>query len=375
MSIKNNKTNQGKTLTKRNKKAKSKTLTKRNKKAKSKTLTKRNKKVTGKTLTKSNKKLPLKLTKDVVFKYLFKNNRKFCTDLIKRFIPPLKGRKIKILNFLDSVTPDHPEDKGSLLDILVQVDGKELINIEMQCFRQEHFTERILFYWAKLFLSQSKVGKKYKSLHPTYSLVFTTRTLFKELKEYCSCFSIRCEENPNVVFSSHFKLVLVELDKFKKKESIEHLDKKELWCYLLNWWSELTKKEKQDLTKRSGLMKQVVEKLNKQEMKQRLQLLQDFRDKARYDREAQLDYAKKEARKVGRKVGRQEGIKKGMREGIEKGIEKGIKKGVREGIEKGIEKEQTKVILNMLKEKLDIKLVSKITGVSVKEIKKLKNSS
>ena len=37
-----------------------------------------------------------------------------------------------------------------------------------------------------------------------------------------------------------------------------------------------------------------------------------------------------------------------------------------------MEKEQTKIILNMLKEKLDIKLVSKITGVSVKEIKKLK---
>ena len=325
---------------KKNKNAKGKTGRKKsNKNAKGKTGRKKsNKKHKAKNkqgVSKTNKTPPLKLTKDVVFKHLFKNNKKFCTDLIKQFIPPLKDRKIKIINFLDSVIADNSKAKQSLLDVLVQVDGKELINIEMQCFSQKHFTERILFYWAKLFLSQSKAGKKYASLHPTYSLVFTTHTLFKELKEYCSCFSIQCEENPNVVFSSHFKLVLVELDKFKKKENIAHLDKQELWCYLLNWWSELTKKEKKDLTKRSGLMKQVVEKLNKQEMKQRLQLLQDFQEKAQED------------------------------------FEYSIREGIREEAK---EEEQTKVILNMLKEKLDIKLVSKITGVSVKEIKKLKNT-
>ena len=299
-----------------------------------------NKKVTGKTLTKRNKKPPLKLTKDVVFKHIFKNNKKFCADLIKQFIPPLKDRKIKILNFLDSVTADHPEDKQSLLDILIQVDGKELINIEMQCFSQKHFTERILFYWAKLFLSQSKSGQKYKSLHPTYSLVFTTHTLFKELKRYCSCFSIQCEESPHIVFSNHFKLVLVELDKFKKKENIANLDKKGLWSYILNWAFELTKKEKQDLKKRSGIMKEVVEKLNKQQMKQRLQLLKDFRDKARYDREAQLDYAKEQGHKAGRRKGREEGMKE--------------------------------VALNLLKKNIDISIISETTGLSKSEIEKLK---
>ena len=147
-----NKKNQSKTLTQRNKKTTGKILTKSNKKITSKTLTKRNKKAQDKQgmrgMEKNNKKLKTKnkqsisasdinkepsliLTKDIAFKHFFKNNKKFCADLIKQFIPPLKDRKIKILNFLDSVTADHPEDKGSLLDILVQVDEKELINIEM----------------------------------------------------------------------------------------------------------------------------------------------------------------------------------------------------------------------------------------------------
>ena len=147
-----NKKNQSKTLTKRNKKTTGKILTKSNKKVTGRTLTKRNKKATDEKskrgMEKNNKKHKTKnkqsisasdinkepsliLTKDIAFKHFFKNNKKFCADLIKQFIPPLKDRKIKILNFLDSVTADHPEDKGSLLDILVQVDEKELINIEM----------------------------------------------------------------------------------------------------------------------------------------------------------------------------------------------------------------------------------------------------
>ena len=298
-----------------------------------------------KSFSKACKNTPLKLTQDVVFKHFFKNNKNLCAHLIKQFLPPLKDRNIKVLNFLDSVTADHPKVKTSLLDMLVQVDNKELINIEVQCFPQAHFTERILFYWAKLFLNQSKTGLEYKSLHPAYSLVFTNHTLFEELKSHYSCFSIQCENEPYTVFSDHFKLVLVELNKFKDRHDIAHLDEKGLWCYLLNWSSELTKKERKDLKRRSGVMKEVVEKLNKAEMKQRLQLLKDFSDKARYDKQAQLEYAK----------------------------EQGLKAGRQEGLAEGRQEERKEVILNMLKKNLDIKLVSEVTGLSVKEIKKLKN--
>ena len=62
---------------------------------------------------------------------------------------------------------------------------------------------------------------------------------------------------------------------------------------------------------------------------------------------------------------------KGLRKGRREGLQKGLQKGKQEGLQKGKQAEQTKVILNMLKEKLDISLVSKVTGLSVKEIKKL----
>ena len=50
-------------------------------------------------------------------------------------------------------------------------------------------------------------------------------------------------------------------------------------------------------------------------------------------------------------------------------------KGRWEGERKGIKKGRQQVVLNMLKENMNISLISKVTGVSEKEIKKLKNGS
>ena len=49
--------------------------------------------------------------------------------------------------------------------------------------------------------------------------------------------------------------------------------------------------------------------------------------------------------------------------------------GWKEGIQKGIKKSQNQVILNILKDKTDISFTSKVTSLSEKAIKKLKNSS
>ena len=47
--------------------------------------------------------------------------------------------------------------------------------------------------------------------------------------------------------------------------------------------------------------------------------------------------------------------------------------GRQEGMQQGRQKERQQVVLNMLKEKADIAFVAKVTGLSKKEINKLKN--
>ena len=65
---------------------------------------------------------------------------------------------------------------------------------------------------------------------------------------------------------------------------------------------------------------------------------------------------------------RDEGIRKGLKEGLEKGLEQGIE----QGLERGTEQSKNEIAMNMLKENMDISLISKLTGLSNEQINKLK---
>ena len=78
---------------------------------------------------------------------------------------------------------------------------------------------------------------------------------------------------------------------------------------------------------------------------------------------------KERLREEGFQEGLQEGLQKGLQEGLQKGRQKGFQKGFQEGRQKGREE----LILKMLKKELDISLVSKVTGLSEEEIRKLKS--
>jgi len=57
-----------------------------------------------------------------------------------------------------------------------------------------------------------------------------------------------------------------------------------------------------------------------------------------------------------------------------KGMEKGVKKGIKIGIEKGIEKGIIQTAKEMLKNNMDIELISKITKLSVEKISEIKKT-
>ena len=68
------------------------------------------------------------------------------------------------------------------------------------------------------------------------------------------------------------------------------------------------------------------------------------------------------------------GVKDGIEQGIKQGIEQGIEKGIEQGIEQGITYEKNNTAIAMLNENIDITIISKITGLTIEEIKKLKKS-
>ena len=97
----------------------------------------------------------------------------------------------------------------------------------------------------------------------------------------------------------------------------------------------LTREDARDLAGKSRIMKQAVKELDKTSRDAELRLIEDFKEKAVSDKQAELDYA--------------------LHEGLQKG--------------------RQELILNMLKEKADVQFIAKVTGLSVKEIKNFKKRS
>ena len=63
----------------------------------------------------------------------------------------------------------------------------------------------------------------------------------------------------------------------------------------------------------------------------------------------------------------QEYVKQGIRQGMDQGIAQGIKQGVDQGIKK--------TAVNMLKQKIDVKVISDVTGLSIDQITELRSSA
>jgi len=88
-----------------------------------------------------------------------------------------------------------------------------------------------------------------------------------------------------------------------------------------------------------------------------------------------LEVVKEKGRWEGLQLGREEGLEKGRQEGLQEGRQEGLQEGRQEGLQEGLQKGLQEVIFNMLKKDVDREFISEMTGISVKEIEKLKNGS
>ena len=70
-------------------------------------------------------------------------------------------------------------------------------------------------------------------------------------------------------------------------------------------------------------------------------------------------------------AGYDKGLKAGIEQGIKQGIKQGIEQGVKQGLVQGKKKENLKIAKRMLDEKIDLTTISKITGLSIQELKNL----
>ncbi len=284
---------------------------------------------------------------DCIFKAIMldKNNPEYLQDIIHYVtgIPKNKLKNIVIKN--NEFLINNKNDKKSRSDIIIEID-KTCINLEMNKSYYEGLFAKNDAYIEKISASLYNENEDYIESKNIIQINFDNFSYFNQNKEiYKFVFK---EETSDIILPENPIKYHVDLDYLYKKcynKPIVNLSKFERYCLLLR---AETKEFADKISGDDQVMKKVTSKL--------LALNEDEKMIGLYD-------AEKEAEKI-------------MRTRIKgaeiKAREAGIKQGISQGISKGIGQEKKDIAKKMLEENLEIELISKITNLTIDEIKNLR---
>jgi predicted transposase/invertase (TIGR01784 family) len=199
---------------------------------------------------------------DYAFKRLFGSeaNLALLLDMLQAVLRLPPDRGILSLELRNPFTEKETQDsKLAILDIKARDQRGTQYNIEMQMMATRIFPNRVLYYWAKVHGDQLHEGEKYQLLQPTISICFVNSVLFPAVPDHHLEFKLRNSKHPQLVFSEHQWMHLVELPKFKK--TVDQLkDALDRWCYFFAHGDELDP-DKLPLALQNPTMEQAVEVL------------------------------------------------------------------------------------------------------------------
>ena len=117
---------------------------------------------------------------DFVFKGIFKNSPNSLAALICDLQGWPKDR-IKSIKYLDKeLTKDHLEGKAGAVDLLVEIEDRKKIQIEVQVVAQDFYPQRTLFYTSRLYAQQLYRGESYGELQPLICIHLLLFNLFND---------------------------------------------------------------------------------------------------------------------------------------------------------------------------------------------------
>ena len=198
------------------------------------------------------------MTNDYLFRAILQRNKKI-----------LKGLTCALLGLQDdevtSVAVINPielgkaiDEKSFILDILVELNNKNLINLEMQVINEHNWVERSLAYLCRTFNSL-KEGDPYSKLRPVHQIGILNFTLFDDAPEFYANYELLNVKSLRR-YSDKIKLSVLDLtridlatDEDKRKE--------------LDYWAELFKSRTWEeicmLAEKEPIFKEVAAEVNK----------------------------------------------------------------------------------------------------------------
>ena len=249
------------------------------------------------------------------------------------------------------------DDKVGILDIKAKIDNTTNIDIEMQVVDKKNIEKRILFYLSKMYTKTISSGDDYDKLEKCVSILFTDYNLdvIKNIPKYITKWNIREEEYRQIVLTDVMEICIIELRKFKDyKEKSNHNS--------LNSWIEFIESpEVVDMSnKEIQKAKKVLEEISQNEHEQ---YLAELREKYIKDQKA--------TEAAGYDKGLKTGLEQGIQQGLREGMQQGLKDGLQQGLQQGMQKEKLQIAKKMLSKKIDLNIISQLTGLSIQELKNL----
>ena len=309
-------------------------------------------------------------TSDYVFKRLFgvEKNKDLLIDLLNALSEEYDLMpEIKNLEYRNSeMIKKYEENRSGLLDVRIKTTNKTYVDVEVQSVYYDNFVERGLFYNSLMLLDGVESGSSLKKIPHVYSIWIIKDKISKRCEIFDRKTPIEIIEPTyrNTKFgddykktNANFTSVYIFLSKFKEGIFNTNLE---------NWLKFVDNRSLNGVTN-DKILKAIEE----------LKILRgdnDIRQMYETDIKTRLanDLNRAENIKIGKEKGLKEGLKKGLKEGIKQGKIEGLNEGIKQGLKKGEKNKSIEIAKNMLKDNIDINIISKYSGLTVDEINKLR---
>ena len=289
---------------------------------------------------------PFNSLNDYFVRYFFtdKGGEKVLLDFINAVMISANMKTFKAVEILNPFNlKRNYKDKETIVDVKCITKNGTVVIIEVQLSGNSRFPERILYYWSLNYSKLLKKGEQYDALTPVISINLLNFNLNKKDSNVHSCYMIYDTKNKRLL-TDHLQIHIIELKKFKFKD-------KSLTKDLNYWLGFFTTKDMEaymsEIVKEKPIMEEAHKRYNNF-IRSRLMM---------------SEYEKKEIYQYDKQIM----LKDERREGIKEGMKKGKLEGLKEGRIAG----QISMATAMKKDGADINLISKYTGLTIDEIKKL----
>ena len=244
---------------------------------------------------------------DVVFKALFSRGKPRITQAMLEAILKMKIDKLELDKSTDLLN-ENADDKNGRLDLRAIINGNTECDIEVQLVSNDNIAERFVYYWAKMYAANLKIGDKYSDLRKTISIIILDDDfkLTKNLEKPQTTWRIRESEATHLVLTDYFEIIIIEIPKVVKAYKKTPNDE------VLQWMLFLDNPEKEEVTrimeenKDIKEAKEELERISQDDILRRKALNRTLEIADRLQMKKELKEAK-EALKKEKNIGLQEG--------------------------------------------------------------------